>query len=116
MINGETVNLSNWPSPEIYVSRLVSKSSKMHGIRLPYNFNAPLTGYHFIGYKLGDINNSYFESNLQTIPVDVIDEIITAGETYTTAVYSNDDINANGIQFKIPKTVKLEIKEVKAVF
>lgn len=117
MINGETVNLSNWPSPWkfMYQDLYPSLQNARNQVTLQ-SFNAPLTGYHFIGYKLGDINNSYFESNLQTIPVDVIDEIITAGETYTTAVYSNDDINANGIQFKIHKNGKAEIKEVKSSF
>lgn len=117
MINGEQVNLSQWPSPWkfMYQDLYPSLSNIRNQVTLQ-SFNTPLYGHHFIGYKLGDINNSYFESNLQTIPVNVFDEIITAGETYTTSLYSNDDINANGIQFKIHKNGKAQIKEVQSSF
>ncbi|MBK8622348.1 MAG: T9SS type A sorting domain-containing protein [Saprospiraceae bacterium] len=117
MINGETVNLAQWPSPWkfMYQDLYPSLSNIRNQVTLQ-SFNTPLYGHHFIGYKLGDINNSYFESNLQTIPVDVFDEIITAGEIYTVPVYSNDDINANGIQFKIHKNGKTEIREVQSSF
>lgn len=117
MINGETVNLVEWPSPwkfmyqDLYPSLLNVRDQ----VTLqPFNTN--LYGHHFIGYKLGDINNSYEESNLRTIEVEVFDEIITSGETYTSPLFSNDDIYANGIQFKIHKNGKAEIKEVQSSF
>jgi hypothetical protein len=117
MINGDQVDLSQWPSPwEFMYEDLYPSLQNVRNQVTLQSFNTPLNGHHFIGYKLGDVNNSYLENNLPAIPVQVFDDIITAGETYTTPFYSNNKINANGIQFKIRKTGKTEIKEVKSSF
>lgn len=117
MINGEQVDLSQWPSPwEFMYEDLYPSLKNIRNQVTLQSFNTPLNGHHFIGYKLGDVNNSYLENNLPTIPVQVFDEVITSGESYTTPFYSNNNINAIGIQFKIRKTGKTEIKEVKSSF
>lgn len=117
MINGEQVDLSQWPSPwKFMVEDLYPSLQNVRNQVSLQSFNTPLNGHHFIGYKLGDVNNSYLENNLPAIPVQVFDDIITAGETYTIPFYSNDEINANGIQFKILKTGKTEIKEIQSRF
>jgi hypothetical protein len=117
MINGEQVDLSNWPSPwKFMYEELQPNLFNVRDYVILNQNSAPHSGHHFIGYKLGDINDSYLENNLQTIPVDVFDEIITAGETYTVPFYSNHFINANGIQFKVHKNGKTKILDVRSNF
>ncbi|MFZ1704581.1 MAG: T9SS type A sorting domain-containing protein [Saprospiraceae bacterium] len=114
LINGETVNLTNWPSPWKFLyndfNLLANKQWRNYTALTPANVK--YYGQHFIGYKLGDLNNSYVENGIQPIPVDITDVLVTSGEKYNVPVFASKDMTIKGFQFKILKTLSAKINNI----
>src|SRR5690606_35948382 len=70
MLEGEIVNLSSWPSPWKFGYHYLDFNPKTDFtnkvnlvLGLPQNY-----GHHFVGYKLGDINDSYEDTSILPLP------------------------------------------------
>lgn len=116
MIMGESVDLSAWPSPWKFAyvtSNLTPFQVVPQQVTVspgsPQNY-----GYHFVGYKLGDINDSYTEMPIFPTPLTMYDKILTKGETYTISLYTTADLKSKGIQCKIPILNGAIVKNIKS--
>lgn len=114
IIQGDTSVINNLGSPWRFanVTAYLNASNATSFQDFAYIFN-PLYSYHFIGIRIGDIDDSYSSTtSLPTTTVIVEDEVLNKDEIYNVPVIAKQDYRVKGLQFSIEKTDGLKLESV----
>lgn len=114
IIQGDTSVINNLGSPWRFanVTAYLNASNSTSFQDFAHIFN-PLYSYHFIGIRIGDIDDSYSSTtSLPTTTVIVEDEVLNKDEIYKVPVVAKQDYRVKGLQFTIEKTDGLKLESV----
>lgn len=114
IIQGDTSVINNLGSPWRFanVTNNVDESSNS-ALRDYADISIPVYSYHFVGFRIGDIDDSY--SSTTSLPITTViveDEVLNKDEIYKIPVVAKQDYRVKGLQFTIQKTNGLKLESV----